>query len=133
MSTTVEYFIRKATRDIIILITRPPKHTALVLHLGNTIRNFILQVTNLLNINQVTPTIIHYEHRLTSNTLACLYLIHSLPASNPSLVPIPEPSPVLTLTPSLKPCTFPILTPSLVPSAKPAYFSSLSLSNEYKE
>ena len=98
-STTVEDFIRQATGDIITL-TNPPKSTTPILQLGDTTRNGLLQVTNLLNRNHVTSTVFQHQHQLTANTAARLLPLRIPPTSTPTPVPSPVPSPTQSVNPS---------------------------------
>ena len=78
-STTVDDFIRQATSDIINLRTHLPNYTAPVIQLGDTTRKIILQVTNVLNSNQVTSTVLKNKHQLTANVAARLSPSHTPP------------------------------------------------------
>ena len=59
-STTVEDFILQDTSNIIYLLLHLPKSAVPVFQLGETIRNGLLQVSNLLNSNQVTSDILNH-------------------------------------------------------------------------
>ena len=72
ISTTVEVFIHQATRDIISLLAHLPKSVAPIIQLGDTGRNVLLQVNNILNSNQVTSAVLKSQHQITANAEARL-------------------------------------------------------------
>ena len=112
LSTTAENFIRQSNSSMINLLTHPLKSTAPILQLCEITINGLLQVTNLLNSNQVTSTVLQHQYQLDASAEEYLSLPHALLTSEPSpalsLAPITVFNPVPTLEPST--------SPSLVPS-----------------
>ena len=117
----VENFIRQATGAIMTLLTHLSKSTVPILQLGDTIINDLLQVTNLLNSDQVTSAFRQYQDQLTTS-IEVMSPLRSPSCSESILVTSPSSSQVLTPVLSPKPNTSPRIAPSPVPSAKTSSF-----------